>query len=217
MIARWMGDSSVLPVRISIMILFAAVSLANELGMELVLGAYAAGMMIAMLTKVEILQYRLTSIGSGFFIPLFFIMSGVEFDLPALVTSPASLARLILFCAGFLFVRLFPVLLYKHVLPERDLLPLALFSATTLPLVVAVTYLGVRNRRHAARECICPRGRGRHSGRRFSNPRHSDVCEIRRSETRRRRGRCRPPRRRFGRGTVFAVNRFHFEKTWGKW
>jgi hypothetical protein len=59
-------------------------------------------------------------------------------------TSPASLARLILFCAGFLFVRVFPVLLYKHVLPERDLLPLALFSATMLPLVVAVTYLGMR-------------------------------------------------------------------------
>ena len=92
MIARWMGDSSVMPVRISILILFGAVSLANELGMELVLGAYTAGMMIAMLTKVEILQYRLTSIGSGFFIPLFFIMSGVEFDLPALVTSPANLA-----------------------------------------------------------------------------------------------------------------------------
>ena len=45
-----------------------AVSLANELGMEMVLGAYTAGIMIAMLTKVEILQYRLTSIGSGFFI-----------------------------------------------------------------------------------------------------------------------------------------------------
>ena len=86
-----------------------------------------------MLTKVEILQYRLTSIGSGFLIPLFFITSGVEFDLPALVTSPASLARLILFCGGFLFIRFVPVLLYKHVLPERELLPLALFSATTLP------------------------------------------------------------------------------------
>ena len=144
MIARWMGDSSVMPVRISILILFGAVSLANELGMELVLGAYTAGMMIAMLTKVEILQYRLTSIGSGFFIPLFFIMSGVELDLPGLVTSPASIARLILFCWGFLFVRLLPVLLYKRVLPQRDLLPLALFSSTTLPLVVAVTYLGVR-------------------------------------------------------------------------
>jgi hypothetical protein len=60
------------------------------------------------------------------------------------VTSPSSLARLILFCGGFLFIRFVPVLLYKHVLPERDLLPLALFSATTLPLVVAVTYLGAR-------------------------------------------------------------------------
>jgi Kef-type K+ transport system membrane component KefB len=144
MIARSMGDSSILPVRISILILLGLVSLANRFGMEMVLGAYTAGMMIAMLTKVEILQYRLTSIGSGFFIPLFFIMSGVEFDLPALVTSPASLARLVLFCAGLLFIRVLPVLLYKHVLPERELLPLALFSATTLPLVVAVTYLGVR-------------------------------------------------------------------------
>ena len=144
MIARWMGDSSILPVRIAILILLGLISLANELGMEMVLGAYTAGMMIAMLTKVEILQYRLTSIGSGFFIPLFFITSGVEIDLAALVASPASLARLILFCAGLLFIRVVPVFLYKHVLPERDLLPLALFSATTLPLVVAVTYLGVR-------------------------------------------------------------------------
>jgi Kef-type K+ transport system membrane component KefB len=147
LIAWWMHDRSVLPVRIAILILLGLVSFANELGMELVLGAYTAGMVIAMLvrdTRAEILENRLTSIGSGFFIPLFFITSGVEFDLPGLVTSPASLARLILFCAGFLIVRIIPVLLYKHVLPERDLLPLALFSSTTLPLVVAVTYLGVR-------------------------------------------------------------------------
>jgi Kef-type K+ transport system membrane component KefB len=76
-----MSDSSILPVRISILILLGLVSLANELGMELVLGAYTAGMVIAMLTKVKILQYRLTSLGSGFFILLFFITSGVEFDL----------------------------------------------------------------------------------------------------------------------------------------
>jgi Kef-type K+ transport system membrane component KefB len=144
MIARWMSESSILPVRISILLLLGLTSVADKLGMEMVLGAYTAGMVIANLTKVTILQYRLTSIGSGFFIPLFFITSGIEFDLPGLVTSPASLARLILCCAGFLFVRILPVLLYKRVLPERDLLPLALFSSTTLPLVVAVTYLGVR-------------------------------------------------------------------------
>lgn len=147
MIERWLGDNSILPVRISILILLGLVSLANELGMEIVLGAYTAGLVIAMLArgaKAETLEDRLTSIGSGFFIPLFFITSGVEFDLPGLVTSPASLARLFLFCAAFLFIRMIPVRLYKSALPERDLAPLALFSATTLPLVVAVTYLGVR-------------------------------------------------------------------------
>jgi Kef-type K+ transport system membrane component KefB len=146
-IVSWMGDSAVLPVRISILILLGLVSLANELGMETVLGAYTAGVVIAMLvrgTSAEILEHWLTSIGSGFLVPLFFITSGVEFDLPALLTSPASLARLALFCTGLLFIRIVPAGLYKQVLPDRDLLPLALLSSTTLPLVVAVTYLGVR-------------------------------------------------------------------------
>jgi predicted RecA/RadA family phage recombinase len=129
MIARWMGDSSVLPVRISILILLGFISFANKLGMEMVLGAYTAGMMIAMLTKVEILQYRLTSIGSGFFIPLFFITSGVEFDLPALVTSPASLARLILFCGGFLFIRFVRSLFLDPDWPYLLMLAVALFGA----------------------------------------------------------------------------------------
>lgn len=147
LIAQWMGEASVLPVRIAILILLGLISLASELGMEIVLGAYAAGMAIGMLvrgTKAAILEDRLTSIGSGFFIPLFFITSGIEFDLPSLLTSPASLARFILFSGAFLFVHGIPILLYRSVLPERDLLPLALLSATTLPLVVAITYLGRR-------------------------------------------------------------------------
>jgi Kef-type K+ transport system membrane component KefB len=146
-IARWLGDYSILPVRISLLILLGLVSLASELGMEIVLGAYTAGMAIAMLirgTKAEMLEDRLTALGSGFFIPAFFITSGVEFDLPALAASPASFTRFVLFCMAFLFIRFVPVRLYKKVLPERDLLPLALLSSTTLPLVVAVTYLGVR-------------------------------------------------------------------------
>lgn len=148
LITRSLNDSSVLPVRISVLILLGLVSLAHELGIELVLGAYVAGMVITMLvrgTKAEMLEDRLTPLGSGFFVPLFFVISGVEFDLPSLVTSPASLARLILFLMGFLLIRLVPVLLYKRALPERDLLPLALLSSTTMPLVAAVTFLGVRS------------------------------------------------------------------------
>ena len=146
-IAGWMHDRSILPVRIALLILLGLVSLANELGMELVLGAYTAGMVIAMLvrdTRAEVLENRLMSIGSGFFIPLFFITSGVEFDLAGLFTSFGSITRLILFFAGFVFIRIIPARLYRGVLPENDLLPLALLSSTTLPLVVAVTYLGVR-------------------------------------------------------------------------
>jgi Kef-type K+ transport system membrane component KefB len=146
-IAWWMHDRSILPVRIALLILLALVSLANELGMELVLGAYTAGLVIAMLvedTRAEVLENRLMSIGSGFFIPVFFITSGVEFDLPGLFTSPGSVARLVLFCAGFLLIRIIPLPLYKKALPESDLLPLALFSSTTLGLVIAITFLGVR-------------------------------------------------------------------------
>ena len=148
LIAAWMHDHSILPVRIALLILLALVSLANELGMELVLGAYTAGMVIAMLvrdTKAEVLENRLMSIGSGFFIPLFFITSGVEFDLPGLFTSLGSIVRLILFTAGFFLIRIVPARLYRGVLPEHDLLPLTLLSSSTLPLVVAVTFLGVRS------------------------------------------------------------------------
>lgn len=146
-IACWMADQSTLPLRISILILLGLISLANELGMEVVLGAYTAGVVIAILvrdTPGEILEDRLTAIGSGFFVPLFFITSGVEFDFPALVSNPSSLVRLLLFFAGLLLIRVLPVCLYKGVLGARDLLPLALLSSTTLPLVVAITFLGVR-------------------------------------------------------------------------
>lgn len=148
LIAGWMHDRSILPVRIALLILLGLVSLANEFGMELVLGAYAAGAAIAMLvrdTRAEVLENRLMAIGPGFFIPLFFVTSGAEFDLPALFASPGNIARLILFCAGFLLVRLIAVRLYRGVLPGNDLLPLALLSSTTMPLVVAVTFLGVRS------------------------------------------------------------------------
>lgn len=147
-ILNWLGDSEILPVRVSLLILLGFVALANSFGVETVVGAYTAGMAVAMLvrgTKAEVLEDRLTMIGSGFFIPLFFVASGVAFDLPALVTSPASLARFALFSLVVLVIRLAPLNLYKKALAERDLPALALLSSTTLPLVVAITYLGVRS------------------------------------------------------------------------
>ncbi|MBM3623746.1 MAG: cation:proton antiporter, partial [Alphaproteobacteria bacterium] len=88
-VVRWLGDGELLPIRISLVILLGFVSFADRLGMELVVGSYMAGMAVAALvhgTKAEILEERLTAIGSGFLIPLFFIESGAAFNFPALVS-----------------------------------------------------------------------------------------------------------------------------------
>ncbi|MEF3367429.1 cation:proton antiporter [Methylocystis sp. 9N] len=145
-IVQWLGDSELLPIRVSLVVLLGFVSFADRLGMELVVGSYMAGMAIAVLvrgTRAEILKERLTAIGSGFLIPLFFIESGAAFDFPALVASPASVARFVVFCAAFLLIRAAPLNLFRGTLAEREMSALGLLSSTTLSLVVALTYLGV--------------------------------------------------------------------------
>jgi Kef-type K+ transport system membrane component KefB len=146
-ILRWLADSEILPVRVAILLLLGFVSLADMFGMETVVGAYAAGMAVAMLvdgTEAEALEDRLLTIGAGFFVPVFFIASGVELDLTSLASTPANFARFMLFCAIFLLIRMAPLGLYRRALEPRDLPALALLSSTTLPLVVAITFLGAK-------------------------------------------------------------------------
>jgi Kef-type K+ transport system membrane component KefB len=145
-LARWLGqDDELLLLRISLFMLLGFVFLANSFGMEAVVGAYAAGMAVAVFFSGygrRALEHRLTAIGSGFFIPLFFTASGVAFDLPSLASSPANIVRLLLFTLAFLLIRIAPLGIYKNALAKSDLPALALLSSTTLPLVVAITYLG---------------------------------------------------------------------------
>ncbi len=145
-LSRWLGqdDDELLLLRISLLVLLGFVFLADSFGMEAVVGAYAAGMAVTLFfsgSGGRALENRLTSIGSGFFIPLFFTASGVAFDLPSLVSSPANIGRLVLFTVAFLFIRIPPLYIYKNVLAKSDLPALALLSSTTLSLVVAITYL----------------------------------------------------------------------------
>jgi Kef-type K+ transport system membrane component KefB len=82
-------------------------------------------------------------VGFGFFVPFFFITSGIEFDLAALGSAEA-IAKLVMFFGLFLVVRGTPaLLLYRRVLSARDRAALAFFSATELPLVVAITTIAV--------------------------------------------------------------------------
>ena len=146
-VAQSMSDAAALPLRIAIVALLGFVSLASELGMEVVLGAYTAGVVVSALvrnTPAQPLERQLAMMGSGFLVPLFFVTSGMELDLFHFLSNPASLLRLFLFLLGFLLVRGAPALLYRNALPQKDLTPLGLFSATTLSLVVAITFLGTR-------------------------------------------------------------------------
>jgi Kef-type K+ transport system membrane component KefB len=128
-------------------VLFALVLLASEFGFDVVLGAFAAGLIVGLTTKseeAEVFRTRLEGIGFGFVIPIFFVATGMSFDLAALFESPSNMLRVPLFLALFLLARGAPaLLLYRGVIPARDRIPLALYSATALPIVVAVTTIGL--------------------------------------------------------------------------
>lgn len=148
LLARTMHASSQLPVRVCILLLIALVTLADSFGLDVILGALSAGLIVGLANRAgpdreRTLQHKLDAIGFGFLIPIFFVTSGIQFDAAALVASPAALLRVPLFLALFLVARGVPVLLYARAVSRSDLLPLALYSSTALPLVVAISELGI--------------------------------------------------------------------------
>jgi Kef-type K+ transport system membrane component KefB len=151
LIEETMHASGQLAVRICVLLLFALVYLAVELGQDLILGAFAAGLVLGFATRdapgLDPLWAKLDAIGYGFLIPFFFIRSGMTFDLDGLVETPGALAELPLFLALFLVVRGLPSLLCRGRVPQGTLAPLALLAASALPLVVAITDVGVRTGR----------------------------------------------------------------------
>ena len=142
-----MASSGQAAVRLALVVLFGLVFLASEFGFDIILGAFAAGLVVGLVTKgekTEDVRLRLEAIGFGFVIPIFFVVTGMEFDLAALFDSPTNLLRLPVFLALFLVVRGAPVfLLYRTAIPKADRMPLTLYSATALPLVVAITTIGL--------------------------------------------------------------------------
>jgi Kef-type K+ transport system membrane component KefB len=125
------------------------VVIAADLGLDVILGAFAAGLLVQTVLKgreVEQFESKLDAVGFGLLIPFFFVTSGMAIDLDALLESPGALLKVLLFLALFFVVRGLPaLLLYRRVLPESDRMALALFASTQLPLVVAITTIGVEH------------------------------------------------------------------------
>jgi Kef-type K+ transport system membrane component KefB len=137
-------------VRLVLLIVAALVCLSIALGLDMLLGAFAAGVLYRVLLSgaakpdMEFIESKLEAVAFGFLVPVFFIYTGVTFDLNSLLTEPNALLLLPVFLLLLLVVRGLPGLLAAPVGASRnDRAALALFSATGLPIIVAVTDIGL--------------------------------------------------------------------------
>jgi Kef-type K+ transport system membrane component KefB len=145
-----LGTSAQFAVRLSVLMVLIMVWLASELRLDLVLGAFTAGvvmkLVLASISRQEahVVESKMDGIGYGFLVPFFFVTTGVRFDLAAFFADPAALALVPLGLLAFLLVRGVPVALtFRTQLPRAELAGLSLYAATALPMVVVVTSIGV--------------------------------------------------------------------------
>ena len=132
-------------VRLAVFTLAALVFLSVEAGFDFVLGAFAGGLVVGLaLSTADAapVRMRLEGVGYGFLVPIYFVVTGMNFDLDSLLT-PEGLGLAALFLGLFLVVRGAPSLLWIRDLGARRTLSLAVFSATGLPLIVAIVGIGI--------------------------------------------------------------------------
>jgi Kef-type K+ transport system membrane component KefB len=142
---RQLHSSSQLPIRLVLFFVVAMSALAIRLGIDLLLGAFAAGMVIRLgITEeqAEGLEPKLDAVGYGFFIPIFFIVSGMGMDAHFFTTLGAL--RIPIFCGLFFVIRGIPALfIYRHDLDRRSRWGFAVLQSTALPLLVVLTQIGL--------------------------------------------------------------------------
>lgn len=143
-------SSGQLYIRLAVVLIATMAFVADELGLDFLLGAFTAGVVYRVFllsdadaVERETVESKLEAVTFGYLIPIFFVVTGVQFDLDSL-GSVGAMLKLPLFLALFLVVRGVPILLYRREIPDgRERTALALLSATALPLVVAITTIGV--------------------------------------------------------------------------
>lgn len=147
LLRRHVESSAQLPVRIAVVMMIGLVWVAAHLGLDVLLGAFAAGIIVRLFTEGEheaVVASKLQAIGFGFLVPIFFVVSGMKFDLDALLDEPTTILRVPVFLALFLLVRGLPTLVgYRRDLDAPDRRALAFFASTALPLVVVITGIGL--------------------------------------------------------------------------
>lgn len=146
-LVRLQDTTAEIRVRFAVVLLVAFTALAERFGLESILGAFLAGVVVSVVDRDSSshphFRAKLDAVGFGFLIPVFFVSSGVRLDLQGLFDTPSALLRVPVFLAALLVMRGVPALLYVRVLGRRQALTAALLQATSLPFIVAATQIGV--------------------------------------------------------------------------
>ena len=158
--ARRAGGASRIVVRTSFTLMVGFAALANAVGLEAILGAFAAGVVVSVIADrvagvddiaaigdddpgaMGDVRGQLETIGFGLMAPLFFVSSGLRFDLGALLDSPERLALVPLALLAMIATRLLPALLFAPFLDRREVLASGLLMSIKLTFVVATVQIG---------------------------------------------------------------------------
>jgi Kef-type K+ transport system membrane component KefB len=145
---RLQDTTAQIRVRGAMVLLVGFAAIAEALGLEAILGAFAAGAILTLLDADQVMTHpqfrrKLEAIGFGFFIPVFFVSTGVRYDLDALLASASSVLMVPVFLAALVVVRGLPALLYRRLLGPRQAAIAGLLQSTSLPFIVAATAIGL--------------------------------------------------------------------------
>src|ERR671926_1454222 len=144
---RLQDTTAQIRVRAALALFVGFAAIAQQLGLEAILGAFMAGAIISLVDADRVMTHpdfrrKLEAVGFGFFIPVFFVTSGVRFDLAALTASASNLLMVPIFLAALVAARGLPALLYRRQLGTRKAAIAGLMQATSLPFIVAATAIG---------------------------------------------------------------------------
>lgn len=146
-LVRLQDTTAEIRVRIAMGLLVGFVALAEAAGLELILGAFLAGAVLSAVDRDTMthpnFRVKLDAVGYGFLVPVFFVASGLRFDLDALMDEPSALARVPLLLAALALARGAPAFLYRRTLGTEAATVAALLQATSLPFIVTAAEIGV--------------------------------------------------------------------------
>jgi Kef-type K+ transport system membrane component KefB len=145
---RLQDTTAQIRVRAAFVLLIGFTAAADKMGLETILGAYAAGALLSLIDRDETMTHpefrlKLEAVGFGVFIPIFFVTSGVRFDLHALFASASTVATVPLFLLAIYLAHGLPAFAYARLLGRSQSVIAGVLQSTSLPFIVAATQIGL--------------------------------------------------------------------------